>query len=61
MTSFKNKLQTLFEEYEQLITRTNKPLENGNGISHVINIPYSQQLILPSSGGMIWMNKQIRF
>lgn len=32
MTSFKNKLQTLFEEYEQLITRTNKPLENGNGI-----------------------------
>jgi 4-O-beta-D-mannosyl-D-glucose phosphorylase len=32
MTSFKNKLQTLFEEYERLITRTNKPLESGNGI-----------------------------
>lgn len=32
MISFKDKLQVLFDDYERLITRPNRPLEDGNGI-----------------------------
>ncbi len=32
MTSYKDKVQALFDDYEKLVTRPNKPLEGGNGI-----------------------------
>ncbi|MCD8044661.1 MAG: glycosidase [Tannerellaceae bacterium] len=32
MTPFKNKIKTLFENHENLITRANPPIEPGNGI-----------------------------
>ena len=32
MVTFKDKVSKLFQEYEELITRKNLPLEGGNGI-----------------------------
>lgn len=37
MVTFKDKVSKLFQEYEELITRKNLPLEGGNGYSPVIS------------------------
>ena len=52
MITFKEKLNTLFDDYNKLIIRKNVPLEDGNGILTRYKYPMP---ILPFSGVMIWI------
>lgn len=51
MITFKEKLNTLFDDYNKLITSKNVPLEDGNGILTrykypILTAPYSCLLAL---------------
>ena len=52
MEAFKEKVERLFQRHEELITRKNVAVEDGNGIFTRYKYPYS--------GGMIWMRSPTR-
>ena len=55
MITFKEKLNTLFDDYNKLITSKNVPLEDGNGILTRYKYPILTAAHTLSSGVMIWI------
>ena len=53
MITFKEKLNTLFDDYNKLITSKNVPLEDGNGI--LTRYKYPILTAAHTSGVMIWI------
>lgn len=59
MENFKNKLKKLFMEYEELISRKNIPVTNGNGVFTRYEYPILTAEHTPVFGDMIWTNRPI--
>lgn len=60
MEAFKEKVERLFQRHEELITRKNVAVEDGNGIFTRYKYPVVTAAHTPYSGGMIWMRSPTR-
>ena len=60
MEAFKEKVERLFQRHEELITRKNLAVEDGNGIFTRYKYPVVTAAHTLYSGGMIWMRSPTR-
>ena len=60
MEAFKEKVERLFQKHEELITRKNVAVEDGNDIFTRYKYPVVTAAIHLYSGGMIWMRSPTR-